>query len=254
MSLVFFRWYCRIVLSIGVLLFPIVASNNMGYFRKPNHVLVTPKTDEVQIHGIDVSWHNGDIDWAMINKLRPKAKKIRFAFIKATEGTDMVDKKLKANWSQAKEVGIKRGAYHFYLLGRDPKLQALNFIMNVDKEDMDLPPVIDFENLNNRQFSDKRIIENILEWLEIIEKHYGMKPIIYTNTPMLNSVVRPYLPDYPIWLSDFRSDNLYHLYEKPPIIWQYSEKGKIKGINSYTDLNVFIGTEHKFGKLLQRIY
>ncbi|MBL0015595.1 MAG: hypothetical protein IPP17_03940 [Bacteroidetes bacterium] len=92
------------------------------------------------IRGIDVSRYQGKIEWAKV-----KQAGIRFAFIKATEGTDYVDPYFAVNWDEAKDKGIARGAYHFFRPAQDGKAQAEHFLKQVKWTKGDLPPVLDLE-------------------------------------------------------------------------------------------------------------
>src|SRR5262245_15828853 len=61
------------------------------------------------IQGVDVSWHQGAIDWRTL-----AADDVAFAYIKATEGGDHVDERFAFNWREAGAAGLYRGAYHFF--------------------------------------------------------------------------------------------------------------------------------------------
>jgi lysozyme len=206
---------------------------------------------KLKINGIDISKHNGDIEWAQLNSAREFKDELKFVFMKATEGVDLVDTKFEDNWNNAKSANLYRGAYHFYLLGKDPKMQALNFILHVKRQKGDLRPVLDFETYNNRYYPQARIIADIQTWLDIVENAFGCKPIIYTNYPLFKKIIKGNFDKYPIWMSDFTSDNLLHFEGEKPILWQYSQTGKIPGFKTNVDLNVFLGSEHKFLKYIQ---
>src|SRR6476620_6575337 len=79
--------------------------------------------------GIDVSNHQGDIDWSAL-----AGSNVAFAYIKATEGGDFRDKRFQLNWEGAKKAGITRGAYHFFTQCRPGAEQAKNFIATVPRE------------------------------------------------------------------------------------------------------------------------
>ncbi len=95
---------------------------------------------KLSVHGVDVSRWQGDIDWATL-----RDQGANFAYIKATDGGDHLDPMFMSNWRQAKEAGLKRGAYHFFYWCRTAGEQADWFIRNVPKEAGALPPVIDVE-------------------------------------------------------------------------------------------------------------
>lgn len=67
------------------------------------------------IHGIDVSKYQHIIDWESVKSMNVNDVRIRFAFIKATEGNMNVDRYFKRNWRRTKNASLTRGAYHFFL-------------------------------------------------------------------------------------------------------------------------------------------
>jgi lysozyme len=200
-----------------------------------------------KIHGIDVSHHQQDIDWKLVKAMQVKKINIGFAFIKATEGTSLVDDKYKDNMESAKEVGVPRGAYHFFIPSRSGKLQAVNFIETVKLKKGDLPPVLDIEQVNGASVTDMQ--ERIADWLTMVEKNYKVKPIIYTNADFYKTFLAGRFDDYPLWVAH------YLVKDKPRInrnwlFWQHSERGHITGIRSNVDFNVFNGDSSDFQKLL----
>lgn len=212
-------------------------------------------------YGIDVSKHQGRIDWQNLYMsanengsvsgnldVSPKyIQPILFTFVKATEGSDFYDTRFSENYSEAKRCGILRGAYHFLSIKSDGKSQAKNFIDHTLLEEGDLPPVLDIEKYENAQvnMSDEdfsKIIPIAKEWLQEIQKHYGVKAIIYTNMSTYNTFLKVdnTLNNYNYWIA-------YPGTEKPNvnncIIWQFTHKGKVAGIqDNYTDINVFYGS------------
>src|SRR6185436_17869011 len=95
-----------------------------------------------KIHGIDVSSYQGNIYWPAVVAMKDQDVNIQFAFIKATEGLNKVDKQFQRNWQKAKEANIIRGAYHFFLATKSGRIQAQNFINTVQLQPGDLPPVL----------------------------------------------------------------------------------------------------------------
>ena len=202
--------------------------------------------ENYQIHGIDVSRYQGNISWEMVKEMNSNNKKIAFAFMKATEGTNLVDTRFGMNWSQSHKAGITRGAYHFFNAGQSPQKQATNFIQRVSLSKGDLPPVLDVEQtngLNNQTFQ-----KEVREWLRIIEQHYGVKPIIYTYTNFYDDYLIEGFDEYPFWIAHYngsnapRSSRQWHF-------WQHNEKGQVNGINSFVDFNVFNGDSTAFYNL-----
>jgi lysozyme len=192
------------------------------------------------IHGIDVSHHNGQIDWQKVRKMTFEDKKLQFVYIKATEGISLVDKYFDKNWQEADTKGLYRGAYHFYIPWKDPEPQVANFIKQVKIKKGDLPPVLDFEVGTNR-FSRTKIIENLAYWLKAIEDHYGVKPMIYTNADFYKRYIKDNLDDYPLWIADYSNLKLDRYGDANILLWQHSKAGYVEGIRGGVDYNVFLG-------------
>ena len=94
-------------------------------------------------YGIDVSAHQGSIDWRRVARDR-----IAFAYVKATEGGDLTDASFAANASGARGAGLLVGAYHFFTLCRPGAEQAAHFLSVVTTPG-DLPPALDLELAGN---------------------------------------------------------------------------------------------------------
>ena len=202
---------------------------------------------QYEIHGIDVSRYQSTIAWVEVKKMRVKNVQLGFAFIKATEGTGMVDPFFKRNWKKAKEAGITRGAYHFFYPRKDGKAQAQNFFETVELESGDLPPVLDIEKGWNVPVD--KLQKEIQAWLDAMEQAYGVKPIIYTYVTFYEKFLKGKFDDYPLWIAH------YYQPEHPRIarawhFWQHSEEGHVNGIYSKVDFNVFSGDSAAFRALL----
>ena len=201
-----------------------------------------------EIHGIDISHHQGNINWS---ELREKGlineTPIRFIMIKATEGSTRVDENFKENFYQAREYGFTRGAYHFYSVHSPAKRQAEFFIKNVKLENGDLPPVLDVEHKPKNQ-TDDAFKASILEWLDIVEQHYGVKPIIYTYYKFKTRYLSdPVFDQYPYWIAHYYVDEVE--YEGPWKFWQHTDVGRLPGIDGNVDFNIYNGSFYELRKL-----
>lgn len=182
-------------------------------------------------HGIDVSCHVGDVVWDSV-----VAQGYSFAFAKATEGDDLKDSLFDHHWQQMKRVGITRGAYHFYVTEDDPEKQASFFIESVKLEPGDLAPVVDIELIGHN--TQPGLADRLHRWLEIVEQHYGVKPIIYTSTNFWNAHLSAGFGDYPLWLAEYEVD-------QPRIpdgwtdwhVWQWKENSPLPGVEKGADLS-----------------
>src|SRR5215217_2400367 len=129
------------------------------------------------IHGIDVSYYQGKIDWKQVKAMKEDDVKIDFAFIKATEGLFKVDPYFQRNWREAPKAGVVCGAYHFFRPQKSGEWQAKFFLQTVKFETGDLPPVVDIEELDGVPASKMRA--ELIEFLNHVEKKTGVKPILY---------------------------------------------------------------------------
>jgi lysozyme len=200
-----------------------------------------------QIHGIDVSKYQNRIGWEAVQKMNVSGLKLHFAFIKASEGISNVDGYFKRNWKKAKEAGMVRGAYHFFIASKDGRTQAEHFIRQVKLESGDLPPVLDVEQNFGR--SAEQVRKEVKKWLDITEAYYGVRPIIYTYVVFYEKYLRGYFDDYPLWVAHYLQPNQPRI-ERSWSFWQHSEKGRVNGITSKVDFNVFNGDSTSFRALL----
>jgi len=191
-----------------------------------------------QVHGIDISHYQGDINWNMLKQTRQGQFPISFIFMKATEGGDYSDDKFVANFDSAKAHGFIRGAYHFYNPKTDANKQADFFINSVKLEPGDLPPVLDIEK---KEKDIKKLQADLKVWLRKVESHYGVKPIIYASykfkTRYLNDSV---FNSYPYWIAHYYVDSV--RYDGDWKFWQHTDVGTLPGIDEKVDLNVFNGS------------
>ena len=206
-----------------------------------------PLPARYEIHGIDVSRYQQRIAWEAVKKMKVGNVKLGFAFIKATEGNTRLDPFFKRNWQKSKEAGVVRGAYHFFLVHKDGKVQAENFIKHVQLERGDLPPVLDVEVTFGKPSAHIR--KEVKKWLEVMEAHYTVKPIIYTNADFYKRHLQGHFDDYPLWVAHYLQPHQPRI-SRDWSFWQHSEKGKVNGITSRVDFNVFNGDSADFKSLL----
>lgn len=209
------------------------------------------------VPGIDVSYWDAGIDWPKV-----RATGQRYVFVKATEGDFYADPTFDDNWLGAKKAGLLRGAYHFFRCNVDPKKQATKFIDYVKtmNDNGELPPVLDLES-NDGQTKDK-VISRAKTWLDLVEAAFGKKPIIYSGQYFLQDYFSEagggppaWTKNYPLWLAQYPNNYVEGMTPYLPrgwykwSFWQYSEKGKVNGINASVDLNLFNGSLEELYKL-----
>jgi lysozyme len=199
------------------------------------------------IHGIDVSKYQSMIDWGAVKEMSVGDIQMSFAFIKATEGLGNEDAYFQRNWKKARDAGLTRGAYHFFLATKSGKAQAENFINSVELLPGDLPPVLDIEQTYG--VPPEKLRERAKEWLEIIQGYYHTIPLIYTNVDFYKQYLKEDFDGYPLWVAHYLQK------ERPRIsrdwaFWQHSESGRVNGILTHVDFDVFSGDTTEFRKLL----
>jgi lysozyme len=194
------------------------------------------------VHGIDVAKYQGGIDWAAA-----RASGVAFAFIKATEGGDRLDPRFAENWAGARGAGVLRGAYHFFYFCTPAEAQARWFIANVPKERGMLPPVVDLEwNPQSPTCTHRPPAEVVraeaLTFMGMLERHYGVRPIIYTDPAFFdrNELVR--MAGEEVWLRSTAAHPTDRYGVTGWTFWQYSATGIVPGIAGEVDLNAFGGS------------
>lgn len=200
-----------------------------------------------QIHGIDVSKYQNIINWKEIKTMDVNGIKIGFVFIKATEGVGSVDNQFRRNWLKSEEQNLCKGAYHFFIAGKNGRRQAANFIEIVNLKKGDLPPVIDIEK--SFGVSSAEIKKEVTDWLSVVENYYNVKPIIYTNIDFYNRYLQKDFAAYPIWIAHYLQPIKPRIDHKW-VFWQHSESGRVNGIKAPVDFNVFSGDSTDFKTFL----
>ncbi len=197
--------------------------------------------------GIDVSHHNGPVDWDEVARAG-----IAFAYSKATEGAAYSDPRFSSNWKGMRDSGLLRGAYHFFRPAHSVERQAERFLARIgDPAPGDLPPMLDLEETSARSdewagIERARRTPLALEWLERVERALGRGPIVYTRAGFIRDTLgQPgALAGYPVWLAQYTT-------RRAPIVpagwdtwtlWQYTDRGRVPGITANVDLDRFNGS------------
>ncbi|MBC6111505.1 glycoside hydrolase family 25 protein [Pedobacter fastidiosus] len=202
---------------------------------------------QYDIHGIDVSYYQGKINWQKVKEMKEDEVKISFAFIKATEGILQVDPYFQRNWREAPKAGIICGAYHFFRPKRDGKTQAKFFLQVVNIEKGDLPPVVDIETLDG--VSPLRMRLELSDFLTYVEMKTKVRPIIYTGLKFYEDNLQGKLDEYPFWIAHYYQPKL-RLDKSRWKFWQHSDKAKINGIGHIVDFNAFNGDSTALAEML----
>lgn len=198
-------------------------------------------------NGIDVSKYQKTIDWDVVSK----DKKIQYVYIKATEGSDLVDERYQQNLRNARRVGIKAGSYHYLSTRSSVTNQFKNFARTAQRDEQDLIPVIDVEVC--KPWSAQQLRDSLKVFANMLEDYYGCKPIIYTYESFFKNYLGKAFADYPIFIAKYSrtSDELPNINGLKWILWQYSDNGRVNGINAKVDLSQF-NKGHNINDILYR--
>ncbi|MCR4815976.1 MAG: hypothetical protein K5842_02180 [Bacteroidales bacterium] len=173
--------------------------------------------------GIDVSKFQGTINWSKV----AKDSTITFVYVRATEGTSIQDAYYKSNISKAKKAGLLVGSYHVYSSKTTAYQQMGNLRKLIKKNEQDLAPVLDIEG----HHAGRLYMERVDKLLELMEKEYGVKPVIYTSERVYKDhFSSKKYAKYHIFIANYRG------YPKTRFtLWQYTETGHCPGIKGNVD-------------------
>jgi lysozyme len=216
---------------------------------KPHDGVAAAHTMPVQ--GIDVSYWQGDIDWDKVRRAG-----VAFAYIKATEGGDVVDPKFLQNWNGAKNAGVVRGAYQFIYWCRPADEQALWFMLNVPDDPDALPPVLDVEWNSASKTCPHHVardvaLKAIKTMLDAMQAHTGKQPIIYTDPVFYRDVLDGEFTNYHYWLRSVAAEPDAKYQGRSWAFWQFTTTGKVPGVAGRVDRNSFNGTEADWDRVLK---
>ncbi|MEE2674590.1 MAG: GH25 family lysozyme [Myxococcota bacterium] len=205
-----------------------------------------PGVDRFPVRGVDVSHHQGAVDWPRVAQAE-----VHFAFIKASEGGDHRDTRFEENWSEAGKAGIVRGAYHFFTFCTPGAVQADHFLDVAPPALGVLPPAVDVEFAGNcKSWTSVDDIRRELQvLLRRLEAAWGRAPVLYITSESEERVIRGHFDGYPVWIRSvfFRPGGR----EPTWLFWQYTDQGEIPGIETLVDLNVYRGQPSEIAELLR---
>ena len=201
--------------------------------------------------GVDVSHWQHTIQWDEISS-DSLPQKIDFSIIKATQGDSWIDPDFSHNWQQSNKFLQISGAYHYYIFSDDPETQADNFIKTVSLSNGNLPPIVDVElvcsTCDSLTVTRDKMMEDLTTFLEAIENHFSVKPIIYTNTFFYTRYLAGKFEDYTFWMAEYEKTPPQGLVGIQPqasdttnipniVIWQFTDYDRLKGIIGRVDMN-----------------
>ena len=192
-----------------------------------------PPRETRHYDGIDISDHQKRIDWTEV----AKDKNIKYVYIKATEGATYVSNLYRYNLENAHKHGIKVGSYHFLRTGSRIRDQFANFTRVVKKNEQDLLPVIDVEV--RQGWTNQQLRDSVKLFADLVEEHYGCRPLIYTSSSFYDNILGRSFNIYPLFIARYSTSQPTLKSGNDWVMWQFSERGRIRGISTNVDLSCF---------------
>ena len=192
----------------------------------------------VTVKGIDVSVHNGTIDWAKV-----KGTGRVFAVARVSDGATHLDTQFAANWPAIKTAGLVRGVYQYFRPSQDPVAQADLLLSKIGTLGAgDLPPVIDVETADGA--STTKVVSAVRAWIDRVKAKTGVDPIIYSASGFWNTL--PNTAQFAsnlLWVANYGAScpSVPSTWKKWSI-WQYAETGNVAGVTGGIDLDTFNGS------------
>ena len=196
-------------------------------------VIVSPDPAAYPVRGIDISAHNGVVDFDKVASVG-----MDFVILKATEGATFKDKNFATNYRKARKAGLKVGAYHFFRFDVGGYMQALNLMHSIKGRRLELPVVIDVEEWSNpRDHTTHDILTRLQTMINTLEAH-GYHVMLYSNKDGFEKFFSQQFAHYPLWLCSFtgapEAGNMR--------LWQFSHIGRVSGVDGKVDINTFNGS------------
>ncbi|MEY3585608.1 MAG: hypothetical protein RLZZ243_672 [Bacteroidota bacterium] len=200
----------------------------------------------IRTFGLDISHHQGYIEW---DSVATSKHPIQFIFIRATDGSRILDHEFHRNWEESQGKHFIRGVYHFYRPNQSSTDQFNFFKSHVYLRKGDLPPVLDLER--NSLFGRENLLRGVKNWLALAEKHYGVKPIIYANRDFyLRYFNTKDFKPYHFWIAAY--SGRHRVANIPWSFHQFTEEIYVKGIEGKVDGDDFNGDRKELEKLTIR--
>jgi lysozyme len=187
------------------------------------------------IHGIDLSHYQGNVFWETVGD----NSKMAYVYLKATEGGDKIDDKYVSNIELAHRYGLKVGSYHFYRPKISQEKQLDNFITQCRPGDQDLIPMVDIETKSD--LPTEEFCDSLFKFLNLLEQVYRQKPLIYTFANFYDHYLLGKIDDYKLMIAQYTQREPVLKDNRDFIMWQYTGKGHINGVNGYVDKSRLMG-------------
>ena len=172
------------------------------------------------IHGLDMSHYQGDVWWETLGDNSHMA----YVYFKATEGKETQDQTYKRNIELAHRYGLKVGSYHFYHAN----------VPHIEKKP---------SSMTTYEFCD-----SLMKFLRLVEEAYHQKPLLYSGRNFYNRYLAGKVDDYKLMIAQYSENEPQLDDDHDYIIWQYTGKGRINGVNGYVDKSRLMG-QHSLREL-----
>ncbi len=201
------------------------------------------------VRGIDISHHQGEIDWARLPR-----QNIRFVYLKASEGGDWTDPSFVANVQKAQAHGLAAGAYHYFTLCAPGVVQARNFLRVIPPGTrLDLPYAIDLEYVGNcsARPGHGRLARELKAFIAIVSARTGRLPVIYSTESFFTDYLDadPAFAAYPLWVRNLYGESAWARGRKV-LFRQFASHARLDGIDGPVDLDLFAGSKREFAELI----
>lgn len=222
-----------IILLLALMLTAMAGAVCAYYLWWREAVIVSPDPAAYPVRGIDISAHNGVVDFDKVASVG-----MDFVILKATEGATFKDKNFATNYRKARKAGLKVGAYHFFRFDVGGYMQALNLMHSIKGRRLELPVVIDVEEWSNpRDHTTHDILTRLQTMINTLEAH-GYHVMLYSNKDGFEKFFSQQFAHYPLWLCSFtgapEAGNMR--------LWQFSHVGRVSGVDGKVDINTFNGS------------
>ena len=188
------------------------------------------------IHGIDMSHYQGQVFWETVGE----HTKMAYVYLKATEGGDNIDSYFERNINMAHQYGLKVGSYHFFRPKVELERQLRNFMTQCLPGEQDLIPMLDVETTGNLPIEQFR--DSLQKFLNLMEIAYRQKPLVYTYRNFYNKYLQGGMLDgYPLMIAMYTDEEPVLADGRDIMMWQYTGKGRLVGVNGYVDKSRFLG-------------
>ena len=232
--------------GLGVLL--LVAALAAWLYLRGVYRFAYPDTVAYPVRGIDVSHHQGAIDWKRI-----AAQNIGFVYLKASEGGDWTDASFGGHLAEAHAAGLAVGAYHYFTLCAPGPMQAKNFIAAAPAAPaLNLPPAIDLEYVGNcgTRPGQGRLARELKAFIAIVTAHYHRTPVIYSTQTFFQDYLDadPAFRAYPLWVRNLYGEAGWSR-GRTVLFRQFANHARLAGIKGSVDLDLFMGSKAQFADL-----